>query len=143
MVVANYGVANYYRDKQFLKMFFINVIFFGIIFTFLGEVFPIQITKLFIVTTPEVLEATPIICRLFFILFLPSSITILAIYYLQSTIQHRLSLVLSILKGIIINGAFIIILPIVLGINGGWIALPCCKLTVALIAIYYLKTTNF
>lgn len=113
----------------------VTVVLFGALFTAIGELLPVQITKLFIDATPEVIQAAPTIFKLFFLLFIPSGISVLSIYYLQSTMCHKMSMAVSILKGIVVSGLLILILPIFFGINGVWIAMPCSEWLVSVVAI--------
>lgn len=138
LVSSNYGAGNHERNRQFLQMSMVTVILFGILFTAIGELFPVQITKLFIAATSDVIQAAPIIFRLFFLLFVPSGISVLSIYYLQSTMRPKMSMVVSVLKGIVVSGLLILVLPIFFGINGVWIAMPCSELLVSIVAIYFI-----
>lgn len=140
LVSANYGAKNHERIQQFWKLAFKTVLILGITFAAVGELFPTQITRLFIDATPEVIEAAPIIFRLFFLLFIPAGISVLSIYYLQSTIRHKESLMISILRGAVVSGLFILILPLFFDINGIWAALPCAELLVAIISLYAVKS---
>lgn len=139
LVSSNYGAGNHDRNKKFLGMSLVTVIIFGVLFTSLGEIFPLQITKLFTSATPEVIQAAPMIFRLFFLLFVPSGISVICIYYLQSTMRHQKSMIVSILKGIVVSGLFIMVLPIFFEINGVWIALPCSELIVSIVALCFIK----
>ncbi len=138
LVSSNYGAKNFNRNKTFLKMSFITTIIFGIIFTLLGELLPIQISKIFIATTDEIIKAAPLIFRLFFIVYIPLGISILSIYYLQSTMHHKQALLISFLKGILISSSLILLLPLILDINGVLIALPCSELIVSILSIVFL-----
>lgn len=142
LVSSNYGAGNHQRNRQFLKMGMITIVLMGIVFTSIGEIFPVSITRLFIDVTPEVIQAAPHIFSIFFLVFIPSGITVLTIYYLQSTMQHNLSIVTSILKGAIASASFILLLPMIFGLNGVWAALPCSELFVAIIPLYFIKKTD-
>ncbi len=142
LVSTNFGAGNHQRNRAFLRMAVGTVLLFGAVFTLVGEVAPVQITKLFIAATPEVLLVAPGIVRRFFWLFLPSGISVLAIYYLQSTMCHKQSMLLSLLKGVVVSGGFLLALPPVLEMDGVWIAQPCSELVVAVIALWMLRRSQ-
>lgn len=142
LVSANYGAKNTDRVKQFWKMSFTTSLLLGVFFTCMGELFPVQIVRLFMNATPEVISATPTIVRLYYVIYLSLGITILATYYLQSLIRDRLSLLIAVLRSMVINGLFIFLFPIFFGINGIWIALPCSELFVAFIALCIILKIN-
>ncbi len=88
----------------------------------LGEFFPLQIIKLFIKATPEVLTVAPEIFRLYFPLFLFLGITVLADYYLQSVMEEKMSVVIGLMHSVIASGILILSLPIFWEMQGyGWL----------------------
>lgn len=139
LVSSNYGAGNHERNRQFLKMSMLTVGIMGAVFTVVGELFPVGITKLFIDATPAVIQAAPSIFGIFFLLFIPSGVTVLAVYYLQSTMQHKMAIFLSVLKGVLVSGAFILILPIFFKLNGVWAAMPCSEVLVAAISVCFIR----
>lgn len=139
LVSANYGAGNTERIKSFWKMSFTTVLILGIVFTCIGEFFPVQLVQLFVKATPEVISATPIIVRLYYIIYPFLGITVLATYYLQSTMHDKMSMLIAILRSVVINSLFIFILPVFIGLNGIWIALPCSECIVAIIALSFIR----
>lgn len=139
LVSSNFGAGNSERNLRFLHLAFMTVVVLGAVFTLAGELFPLAIIRLFIAATPEVLSVAADIVRIFFLLFAVSGISVLATYYLQSTMRYTQSLVLSLLKGVFISGLCILILPHFFGITGIWMAMPCSELIVALLSLYLLK----
>ena len=119
-------------------MSLVTVLVLGVFFTCLGELFPVQLVRLFVDATPEVVEAAPNIVRLFYIVYLFLGITVLSTYYLQSTMSDKMSMLIAILRGLVIDGLLIFLLPVFLGINGVWLALPCSELIVAGIALLFI-----
>ncbi len=139
LVSSNYGAGNHHRNAGFWKLAFVTVLIFGGVFTAVGELFPVQITRVFIDATPEVIHAAPGIFRRFFLLYLVSGVSVLSIYYLQSTMRNRTAVMISVLKGAVVSGVFIMILPIFMGIRGVWLAMPCSEFLVAMLAYTMVK----
>lgn len=138
LISANYGAGNKKRVQAFWKMSLKTVLIIGVIFTFVGELFPIQLVNLFINATPEVVTAAPSIIRSYFGVYLFLGVSVLSTYYLQSTLQDKLSILIAILRSFIVSGLLIFILPAVIGIGGLWIALTCSELIVAIIALKFI-----
>ena len=136
LVSANYGAKNMERVKIFWKMSLVTSLGLGVLFTCIGEFFPVQLVRLFVNATPEIIAATPTIVLLYYTIYLFLGITILSTYYLQSMMQDGLSLLIAILRSAVVRSLFIFMLPVFLGINGVWIALPCSELFVSIIAPY-------
>lgn len=142
LVSANYGARKIDRLQAFWKMGFSTVIIMGVLFTAIGEIFPEQITAIFINATPEVLEAAPGIIRPYFLLFLFLGSTVLSTYYLQAMKFGKVSLILSLLRGLVVSGLFMLLLPLIFGIQGVWLAMPVSELLVAILALSYIRYTN-
>ena len=143
LVSANYGAGKTERTQSFWKMSFVTVLVLGGLFTCIGEFFPVQLVRLFVNATPEVVEKTPTIVRLFYIIYLFLGTTVLSTYYLQSTMHDKMSMLIAVLRGIVIDGLLIFFPPIFFDINGVWLALPCSELIVAVIALLFIKRKTF
>lgn len=139
LVSANCGARNTERMKAFWKMSLYTSILLGIFFTFIGEVFPVPLVSLFVKTTPEIIAAAPSIVRLFYIIYIPLGVTVLATYYLQAAMNDRAAMLIAVLRSIGINVLFIFLLPAVFGINGLWLAMPCSEWIVAVFSLYIVK----
>lgn len=135
LVSANHGAGKQDRIQAFWKMALTTSLILGVIFTLIGEAFPVQLVKLFVDATPEIITAAPEIVRLFFLLFIPLGVTVLSTYFLQSVMRDKMSVLIALLRSAVISGILIIGLPIIAGITGVWIAMPVSEMTVAIIAI--------
>lgn len=135
LVSANHGAGEQDRIKAFWKMALTTSLVLGVIFTLLGEVFPVQLVKLFVDATPEIITAAPGIVRLFFLLFIPLGMTVLSTYFLQSVMRDKMSVLIALLRSAVISGILIIGLPIIAGITGVWIAMPTSETIVAVVAL--------
>jgi Na+-driven multidrug efflux pump len=84
--------------------------------------------------TPEVEEVTPYIMRVFSLSYIPQAGCIFSIYFLQSIVHPKMATILSLLRGIILNGSFLILFPLLWGANGIWWALFSAELLTTLAA---------
>lgn len=138
IVSANCGAMRQDRIKQIWKLSFRTVVIMGIIFTGIGELFPEQITHLFMDATPEVIAAAPSIIRPFFFIFLFLGITVLSTYHLQSIMHGTVSMIVALLRSVVISGLLLFILPLWFDIFGVWVAMPISELIVAIVALVYI-----
>jgi putative MATE family efflux protein len=138
LVSTNYGAGLYERIHSFFKMSLITVIIMGILFAGIGELFPLHIVKLFMATTPEVLEVAPNVIRTYSLLFMFLGITVLSTYYLQSILRDKMSMLIAVLR-IVVSGILLIVLPHFFGIIGVLFALPVSEFIVAVTALFYIK----
>lgn len=137
LVSSNFGAKEPDRIRRAWSLSIITVIAFGIVFTMLGEFFPLQITRLFIKATPEVLAAAPEIFRLYFPLFLFLGITVLADYYLQSVMEEKMSVVIGLLHSVIASSILIRSMPVFWEMRGVWLAMPIAEFITASVGLLY------
>lgn len=142
LVSVNYGAGRTDRIRQVFRMALVTSCVLGVVFTGLGELFPIEITRLFIAATPEVLEIAPFVIRTYFPLFLFLGITVLATYYLQSIMRSAMSLVIAVLRSIALSGLLLFVLPAFFQLGGVLIALPVSEFVVAGIALAYIRRVS-
>lgn len=139
LVSSNYGAKQKDRIRTVFRMSLSTVLIMGVIFTGIGELFPTQITNLFIAATPEVLSVAPFVIRTYFPLFLFLGITVLATYYLQSVMQGGMSMVISVLRSIVLSSLLLFILPVFFNLAGVFVAMPISELIVAVIGLWYIR----
>ncbi len=141
IVSANCGAKEKERIKQTWRLSLFTVCIMGVIFTLVGELFPNQLAMMFMDVTPEVLEVAPSVVRPYFTAFLFMGICILSTYHLQSTMQDKLSVTVALLRGLVVSGILLVVLPLFLDILGVWLAIPLAELIVTIIALAFIKKT--
>lgn len=138
LVSANFGAGNGERIRRVFRLSLGTVLAIGAVFSLLGLLLPKQIVRLFMAATPEVLDIAPAMLRPYFLVFLFQGITVLATYYLQSIVQTRMAMVISLLHSFIVTGLFLFIMPVLWGLTGVMLAMPAAELVVAAIAVWYI-----
>jgi putative MATE family efflux protein len=95
---------------------------------------------IFIHNDPQLLQITVTGFRLFAISFLASGINIFASSYFTALCNGRVSAIISLMRTLILQSILILVLPLIIGINGIWIALPLAEiLTLGLSFWYFYK----
>ena len=139
LISMNYGARKLDRVQAVLRMGLATVGCMGVVFMLLGELFPTQITRLFIAATPEVLAAAPLAFRCYFIFFIFLGISVLATYYLQSIMRERAAMTVSVLRSLVLSIALLFVLPMFLGLPGVFLAMPLSEGIVAVIALILVR----
>jgi putative MATE family efflux protein len=135
VISVNYGAGAHDRVKRVLRMAMMVALGLGICFTCLGLLLPQQIVKLFMSATPEVLALAPQAVRPYVLIYLFLGINVVVIYYLQSTLQPKLSNTVALLRGLVVSGALILLLPYLFGVAGVWWAMPVSELLVCIFGL--------
>ena len=63
-------------------------------------------------------------------------LNIFSTYYFQAVMKPKAAFVVSILRGFIISGILILLLPVVTGANSIWFAMPLAELLVAVYVVW-------
>ena len=142
IATTNFGAGQIRRIASLRRISELTVIAMGIVFMLSGILFPAQIICFFMDATPEVLSAAPGIMRIYFISFLFMGINIWATFYFQSILRTRTSTVLSLLRGLILSGLLLYLLPVWLGLDGVWWAMVLTEGIVAAVTLACVLVTN-
>ena len=141
IVSTNFGAGFKQRIRDVDKLSMMTALFMGAGFTLIGELFPLQIIRLFIDATPEILEIAPKIIRIYFLSFLLMGVNIQTIYYFQSVLKAKLATILALLRGLLFSGILVYLLPLAWGLDGVWWTMGIAEFLVVAILVP-LRRTN-
>lgn len=136
---ANFGARKMERVRQVLKYGVIMSVLFGAFWAFVTMAFPTAIIRLFMDATQSVLAIAPGILRRYGVGYLFAPFTLFATYYFQSILKARLSLGISLSRGLIVGGAMLYLLPALFGPDSLWFATPVAEISVALVTALLMR----
>lgn len=139
LLSINFGANNGDRIKQTLKYALQATAFFSIVWTALLLLLPKAFVYIFMAPTPGVLAITPRIMRSYGISFLLLPLNVFSTYYFQSLIRPGASMLVSMLRGMIISGGLIYLLPAVAGADALWFTMPITELIVAGLVVWLMR----
>lgn len=129
---ANFGAKEMDRVRNVLKYGIVTAIGFGAFWAIVTMAFPTQVIKIFMDATDSVLAITPGILRKYGIGYLFAPFTLFATYYFQSILKARISLGISLSRGLIIGAVMLYLLPPIFGAESIWLATPVAEISVAI-----------
>lgn len=138
IISYNFGAKKWRNITETLKYALYTVVFFGLIWNGLVMFLPNQLIRIFMSPTKEILEIAPAIMRSYSLSFILLPLNIFSTYYFQSVMKAGTSFLISVLRGLIISGIMIYLLPAVIGGNSIWFAMLITEVVVAVIVIYYI-----
>lgn len=142
LVSTNFGAKKTERIRSVWKYSLFTVIIIGIVFMALGELLPIQITKIFMNADGALLAAVPRAFRIHFIVYLFLGITVLSAYYLQSVVREVASIIVGFAHSVVLSSLMCFVLPVLFGMDGVWMALPVTEMIIAVCAIAFISHVN-
>ncbi len=120
-------------------MAFLTIICMGILFSASGILFPNGVCSIFMNMTEEMKTIAGRGLRMYFIAFLPMGINLLTSYYLQSVLNTKKSLCISLLRNIILSGIAILVFPLLFGGNSLWLVMPVVEIVVFVVSMIFLN----
>ena len=111
----------------------------GILFTALGLLAPALVVRVFVSPTPEILAMAVPAVRIYFLAFLATGINLLLATYFQSVLMPACALILSLCRGVIFSGILVYLLPLLVGVEGIWAAMPVAELLALILGILMKK----
>lgn len=109
-------------------------VMFGGIFNIFGDyffVFTLDMGILGAAWTAAVLAIAPEIMHIYAVSFLLLPYNVFSTYYFQAMLRPGTSIIISVSRGIVISGALIMLLPLILGSNSVWFAMPIAEAATA------------
>lgn len=140
IAATNFGAGNLNRSWKVGKLGIKNAVLFSTLFAGISIAIPVEVVSIFMKMTPEVEEVTPFIMRVFSLSYIPQAFCMFAVYFLQAVQSPKMATIISLLRGILLNGGFLMIFPLFLGGKGVWWAILSAEVvTMTVAAIYLLK----
>ncbi|MCD2500293.1 MATE family efflux transporter [Clostridium sp. NSJ-145] len=141
IVSVNIGAKKYKRAMKFRKIAFYVAIIFGLTATILGFLFPEELIKVFVTPTEEIKQIAVVAIRMYFTAFIIMGANMVLAGYFQAIEMPKVAIIISSLRGLIVVGILIFVLPCFLGVSGIWLSVPITELITFIVAIYISNRT--
>lgn len=140
IVSYNYGANQWGRIRSVLKLAARSNLVIGLILFTMLSLWGEQIISLFFQNgDSEVLKIAAKGTSIYAFAFLINGFNILASSYFTAIANAKLSVIISLLRGLIFIAIGIIVLPLLFGINGIWFALPLSEFATLMVSIYLIE----
>ncbi len=131
IISTAYGAGRNDRIKETLKYSLITAFIFAAFWTILSESVPNLYIRIFMDPTDEILTIAPAIIRTYALSFVLLPFNIYSTYYFQAIMKSRVSMTVSVMRGLVISGALILTLPLLLPASSIWLSMPLTELITA------------
>lgn len=140
IISVNFGAGKGERIKQTLGYALRTTAVFALFWTALSMACPNLYIRIFMSPTPAVLAIAPAMIRAYALSFILLPFNIFSTYYFQAIMKPSAALVVSVARGLVISGALIMLLPVTLGADTIWFAMPVTELIVAVYAALAMRS---
>ena len=140
LMAVNFGAGNEKRIRETRKYALSAEFVSGILFMAAGLFFPHVITEIFVEPDETILtQAIPAV-RVYFLSFTAMGANLLFSTYFQSVMKPLYALVICLLRGIVLSGSLVFLLPAVFSVNGIWLTMPVTEfLTLAVCVLLNIR----
>ena len=142
ILATNYGAGRKSRLKETRHMGEMAVTISGILFTGIGLFLPALVTAAFVKPTAEILAMSVPAVRIYFLSFFAMGFNILYGTYFQSVMKPGYSLFICMMRGMVINGILVFLLPVAFGVTGIWSVMPVTEFVTLIICRFLLAGQN-
>ncbi|MGL4740430.1 MAG: MATE family efflux transporter [Sarcina sp.] len=138
LVSVNHGAGKKERVQKLFRATFKVALVSGIIFCFIGIVFPMQIIDVFTSQRGEIINITVTGLRIYFLAFILMGVNIVSISYLQAMEKNKASFLFSMFRGLILMIVLVLSLSKLFGLVGVWATVPIVE-TIIFIGFIIMK----
>ena len=138
----NFGAQQKDRIRKLVRYNLATITIVSAVWLTLTMAIPNGFVRLFMAPTYGVLQIAPNIVRRYCLSFLLLPFNIYATYYFQSTLQPMISFAVSLLRGAVLSGVLILLLPVLFGGGALWWAMPITELLTAVFVIIRMQKTS-
>ncbi|OYP58475.1 hypothetical protein CG709_00665, partial [Lachnotalea glycerini] len=139
IISRNFGAGRKSRVQTTMKYGLFSAFTAGAILTITCFLFPNLVIHAFLNPTKEIYEMAMLAIRFYSFAFFTMAGNIFLNTYFQSVLRPKLALLISFLRGFILNLTFLYLLPLVFHVNGIWLTMPLTEVITLLIAFFLLK----
>lgn len=140
ILAVNFGAGKTERVARTRNLGLFTAVITGILFTAAGFARPLWLIHAFVEPTAEIVALGVPAIRIYFLSFLAAGTNMLLSTYFQSVLKPVNAMAVSLLRGVVFNGIFVMVLPVAFGVNGIWLAIVATEFLTAIIAFLMMLT---
>ena len=142
IISTNYGAGLQSRIQTVNRLGMLSSACICSIPTVISLIVPDVFTYIFMKPDAGILALSGTAIRIYSFAYIFLGLNLFIVGYFQSTLKPQISLLLCFLRGLILSGSFVLILPIFMGVSGIWFAVPLAELCTLIIAFLFMKRSR-
>lgn len=142
LLSTNFGAGKKERVKEAYTFGLLTVAGVSLLWMFLTIAFPLPILSFFMKPSGEVLNIAAPIMRIYFLSFLLLPFNIFSTYYFQAVVEPKTAFVISVMRGMVVSGLLIYLLPKLLSGGALWYAMPITEALTFLGIVWNMKRSR-
>lgn len=143
IMAQNLGAKQYDRVRKTAWLGIRSSLILALVLTAIMLLFPTQITRIYMSATEDVIAMSAPILRKYFVCLLFMPLNVFATYCLQAVMKIRPTLVVSVLRGILLCGVLVYVMPAVFGAGSIWYVMLITEAVTAAVSVWYMRKYVF
>lgn len=135
----NFGAGFYNRVQKTMRYGLITAFIAGAVFMCIGIFLPSIVIYTFLNPTNEIFAMAKPAIQLYSFAFFAMAGNIFLNTYFQSLVRPKIALLISFMRGLILNIALLYTLPLILHVNGIWLTMPITEFVTLLVGFMLVK----
>lgn len=140
VISYHFGAGNHSELKNLLRKSLLLMISFGCIMTVLAQLLASPLAQLFVGYDRELFEMTRHAFHIFAYSFVLAGINIFASAFFTALNNGGVSAAISFLRALVFQMLSVLLLPMILGIDGIWLAITVAEIFACIVSGYFLFT---
>ena len=141
IISINFGAGKRDRIMQAVKYAGVTAIVIGLVTCILIELFPLPLVEFYMTTTEEVRAIASGIMRSYFTAMVLLVFNVFSTYYFQAVGRPLTAMIVSLMRGVVVSGILLILLPAIFGGNAIWFAVPIAEASVFIYVAFKMKSS--
>lgn len=138
IISTNYGANKIGRVKSVLKYAVVITMFISIILYLITTIFTKDVISIFMKVNDDLMNIGVPAVRMYLSCFCLMGVNVLLCNYFQSVGREKVSVIISIVRGFLLNIILVVLMPSIFGGNSLWIVVPITEMITFMgIGIYY------
>lgn len=142
IISYNYGANNKVELKNVFKKSIICMSVSGVVLSVMAQILAIPLSKLFVGYDEALFNLTVHAFRLYSFSYIFSGITIYSSGFFTSLNNGVISAIISFLRALIFQIIFVLLLPIIFGVDGIWWAMFATEVCAVIVSIFFFITKH-
>ena len=136
LVSTNIGAKKLDRALALRKIALTVGTVFGVVYAFIGFLFPEVLINIFVTPTEEILNIAIIAIRIYFCSFFVLGANMVIGGFFQAIEMPKVAILISVIRGLVLISIFVFLLPALFGINGIWMSVPLTEALTLILTLY-------
>ena len=140
IISYHYGAGNHSELKNLFSKSWKIILGASLAMFLLAELSAVTLARLFVGSNPELVEMTSLGLKLYAVSFLFSGMNVFGSSFFTALCNGAISAIIAFLRALVLQAGMIMLLPLIIGVNGVWLAVVIAEMLAMAVTIGFFVT---